>query len=236
MSVQRGTRLIVFDSISWGGHDKGDNECFWKPATVECVYQLPGLRELVVDVRFDHRPEPISEGHFLSATRGLPFTKLPVGEGVARGPDCATGRMVPVQYRDLLVACGRGRTRKSASAPIGDRAPRLPRKDEHESDYKRRIKRKKVKLVMLADGGAYARGHIDFGDFARMILRAEGADGCSVADEILEARLRRIISHCYYALCRIRPATKNEEFAWWLIDSGVKPGRGAFEATVWCDE
>lgn len=84
MSVQRGTRLVAFDSEAWSGQERGyrdrsDNECFWRPATVECFYQEHGtFGTLMVDVRFDHRPESISRGHFLIGTR--PLSPAPAAE------------------------------------------------------------------------------------------------------------------------------------------------------------
>ena len=70
MSVQRGTRLIVFDAVEWNNKDVGDNSQFYKPATVERVYFREG-DGYMVDVIFDHRPESVSLGHFLRATRSI---------------------------------------------------------------------------------------------------------------------------------------------------------------------
>lgn len=65
-----GCRRLVFDGIAWtlAGGDKGDNSCFYKPATVIKVRLLEG--EWVADVLFDHEAH-ISRGHFLNGLRPI---------------------------------------------------------------------------------------------------------------------------------------------------------------------
>lgn len=63
-----GCRRLVFDGIAWtlAGGDKGDNLCFYKPATVIKVRYESG--EWLADVLFDHDTH-ISRGHFVSGLR-----------------------------------------------------------------------------------------------------------------------------------------------------------------------
>lgn len=65
-----GCRRLVFDGIAWtlAGGDKGDNSCFYKPATVVKVRRLDG--EWVADVLFDGATI-ISHGHFVSGLREI---------------------------------------------------------------------------------------------------------------------------------------------------------------------
>ncbi len=67
--IRPGDRVRVFDPILWNGRDCAcgcRNDCFRKPATVLRVYRYPNDGRMVADVRFDHRPERISHGHFVT--------------------------------------------------------------------------------------------------------------------------------------------------------------------------
>lgn len=66
-----GDRVVAFDADAWEkvGHDVGDNECFWKAATVVAVRH--NGEEAVADLRF-HRSARVSVGHFVSALRRAP--------------------------------------------------------------------------------------------------------------------------------------------------------------------
>lgn len=61
--MEVGDRARFFDPLAWGGKDVGDNDQFFLPATVVRVWDR-GTDEELVDLKFDHRPDPISRGHF----------------------------------------------------------------------------------------------------------------------------------------------------------------------------
>jgi hypothetical protein len=69
-----GDRARFFDPLSkWRETgDVGDNDQYFLPATVVFVQELRGLE--VVDIKFDHRPDDISRGHFTTITRPLTST------------------------------------------------------------------------------------------------------------------------------------------------------------------
>lgn len=69
--MEVGDRFRFFDSVDWtvAGGDVGDNDCFFKPATVERVYHDAEGRELV-DIRFDHRRR-LSTGHFTDIVKEI---------------------------------------------------------------------------------------------------------------------------------------------------------------------
>jgi len=67
-----GDRVLVFDGLLWKGKDVGDNEQFWKPATILKVYRYGKSwwsRDWVADVKFDHRPDRVSTAHFCRTIR-----------------------------------------------------------------------------------------------------------------------------------------------------------------------
>src|SRR3972149_10028441 len=66
MSLRKGDRVRVFDNELWAGRDVGNNSQFYMPATIEWVHEDRDGAPMV-DVRFDHRPENVSYGHFLHA-------------------------------------------------------------------------------------------------------------------------------------------------------------------------
>lgn len=57
-------RARFFDPIAWGGKDVGDNDQFFLPAIVVRVWDRGNPNEELVDLKFDHRPDQISRGHF----------------------------------------------------------------------------------------------------------------------------------------------------------------------------
>ncbi|MFH1110960.1 MAG: hypothetical protein V1790_17440 [Planctomycetota bacterium] len=84
MSVQRGTRLVVFDAEVWSPvGDQGDNSQFWKPATVERVYFRQGDGYLI-DVRFDDNRQRVSHGHFLRMTKPFDYRKFAIATARAQ--------------------------------------------------------------------------------------------------------------------------------------------------------
>jgi hypothetical protein len=53
LSPVPGDVVLVFDATAWGGHDRGDNSEFWKPATILSIGRTDApWRELVATVRF----------------------------------------------------------------------------------------------------------------------------------------------------------------------------------------
>lgn len=63
-----GTRVVVFDSLLYKDDKTTPLNHTMRPATVVCWYSLisqqGGYYPNCVDVRFDHRSEKISKGHF----------------------------------------------------------------------------------------------------------------------------------------------------------------------------
>ena len=70
-SRQRGSVVLVFDSVLWGGRDVGDNSQFLKPATIlEVGRTRDKWRDLVATVRFHHDGR-VSRGHFVDGMRDI---------------------------------------------------------------------------------------------------------------------------------------------------------------------
>lgn len=71
--IRIGDHVLVFDGLLWKGRDIGDNSQFWKPATILDVYRYGSCwtGEWVADVKFDHRPDKVSQAHFCKTLRRL---------------------------------------------------------------------------------------------------------------------------------------------------------------------
>lgn len=67
--IQVGDRVRCFDAYSWNGRDRGDNSQFFRLATVIAVRAGWGDTDTLYDVRFDHRSDRISHGHYPIAIR-----------------------------------------------------------------------------------------------------------------------------------------------------------------------
>jgi hypothetical protein len=67
--MARAETMLVFDPVLWGGKDVGDNEQFWKPATI-LWRSLNEDGDVVARVRFHHDGR-ISHGHFVTAMRSV---------------------------------------------------------------------------------------------------------------------------------------------------------------------
>jgi len=66
-----GTRVEVFDSSLFVDDTKTPPSHTIRPATVIRQYIVEHWNEHCVDVRFDHRPDDISHGHFTARMRKL---------------------------------------------------------------------------------------------------------------------------------------------------------------------
>lgn len=70
------SRVLVFDPTLYINDEETPPEETFKPATVICRYGEVNKRynvkyEDLVDVKFDHRPNKISKGHFTNMVKEL---------------------------------------------------------------------------------------------------------------------------------------------------------------------
>jgi hypothetical protein len=69
--MNKGDRARFFDALLWNMKDVGDNDQFWKPATVVNVQEGTYAGAPLVDIVFDHRPDQVSKGHFSTFTKPI---------------------------------------------------------------------------------------------------------------------------------------------------------------------
>jgi hypothetical protein len=118
-------RVIVFDGDAWldNGGDKGDNSCFYKPATIvkikkalECPY------EWLADVIFDENKNRISHGHFQN---GIKLINPAYGNTVSYFRSNAG-----VEMKALIICDGSGNEVHTYFGELGEKKTRKFLKDK----------------------------------------------------------------------------------------------------------